>query len=266
MIYKNKLSEDYKNSSLSVEQRIESVGDNLVRVNSELALHQNQLYYIKKGIVEKAMAYYQDAKPDIREKLVEAFQEMEYGFVTNDVVGFCSAVYQQLEIISNYTLFDALKLNENIVCDTIARKCSFQPNHTLNRLTGLYVWDKPSKDKKFIDLNVADDRAKYFSEFYLKTGIKDGKCELRIYFGNKLNLLYGFYIHKHETNPSDKSTAYYFYNNNFQITSKVKDIRDAKEHGLPSTPLANWAVKDYFEAFKVLSDLYQRIPELKVVV
>jgi hypothetical protein len=263
MIHKNKLSEDYKDSSLPVEKRIESVGNNLGIVSSELELHQNQLYFIKKGIVFKAMSFYQDAHVDIRENLIEAFQEMEYAFITNDISGFCSAVYRQLEIFCNHSLFVSKKLNDNISFDSSTQKCAVQPSNGLNRLTGSFVWDSSLKNKKFIDFSVSADKQKYFSAYYLQTVAKSGKCELKITFANKLNLLYGFHIHKAESNPKDKSVVYYFYNNNFMLTSKVKDIRDAKEHGIKSTHLSNWTTKDYFESFKVLNDLYHKIPDLK---
>lgn len=263
MIHKNNLSEDYKNSALTVEQRIESVGDNLVKVNSELELHQNQLYYIKKGIVQKAMAYYQDAKPAIKENLIEAFQEMEYAFVTNEVSAFCSAVYRQMEVICNHVLFVSRNLNDNILFDAVARKCAVQPNHGLNALSGSFVWETNRGGKSFINFAVPAEKEQYFSRFYLQTVSKSGTCQLRISFANKLNLIYGFYIHKPETNPNDNSVVYYFYNNNFVITNKVKEIRDAKEHGLQSNYLSGWTAKDYFEALKVLHDLYQKIPDLK---
>jgi len=263
MIHKNELSEDYKNSSLSVEQRIESVGNNLSKINSELELHQSEIYFIKKGIVLKALNFYQDANAAIKETLVEAFQEMEFAFITNDVRTFCSAVHRQLETFCNYTLFVSRKLNDNISFDANTKKCSVQPVHGLNSLTGSYVWDSRTKGKMFIDFSVAGEKEKYFSAYYLQTLSKSGVCELKITFANKMNLLYGFYMHKQETNPNDKTATYYFYNNNFKLTTKVKDIRDEKEHGIKSTHLVGWITKDYFEAFKVLSDLYHKIPDLK---
>ena len=79
---KNNFNEDFKNASLSMEKRIESIGDNLLKVNSELELHQSELYLVKKGILLKAHGYYGNANILIKENLVDTFQEMEWAFVT----------------------------------------------------------------------------------------------------------------------------------------------------------------------------------------
>jgi len=119
---KNHLNEDYKNHALSIDKRIESIGDNLVKMSSEFEPFQNELYLVKKGILVKAQGFYDDANLLIKENLVETFQEMEWAFVTNNISTFCAAVYRQLEIFSNHCLFEVKKCNDNITVDPATKK------------------------------------------------------------------------------------------------------------------------------------------------
>ena len=260
---KNNLNEEYKNSALSVEKRIETIGDNLSKVNSELELHQNELYLVKKGILIKAQGYYSDANVLIKENLIDTFQEMEWAFITNNLSVFCASIYRQLEIFTNHCLFEVKKCNENISID-ITRKPIVEPNNFINLLGGWYIYDYKTKGNKFVDFTNAADKKLYIEPYYLKTSINNKKGVLNISFPNKLNLLFGLYINKKKINPL-VSKEYFLMNNGYsELTIRIKDIRDAKEHGIPSKYSATWKVKDYLEAIKVVHELYQRIHDLKI--
>ena len=86
---------------------------------------------------------------------------------------------------------------------------------------------------------------------------------MNISFPNKLNLIFGLYLNKKIANPVD-GKEYHLMNNGYsELTQRIKDIRDSKEHGIPSKYSASWVTKDYLEAIKVVHELYQRIPDLK---
>lgn len=260
IIQENILNPDYKNAALTSEQKIESIGDNLSKVNSELAFHQNELYTIKKGIVKKANRYYENANAAIKDNLIEAFQDMEWAFVTYDISSFCAAIYRQLEIFSNHCLITVKRCNDNIILDASGRNYIVGPAHFINSFPGWYVWDSTTRRETFVNFTNAADKQKYIEPFYLKTSKNGGIGVLNISFPNKLNLIVGLYINKQITNSG---TSYYYINNIYSdITRKIKDIRDAREHGIVSAFLTGWTPKEFFDAFNVLHVLYQRIPDL----
>jgi hypothetical protein len=259
---KTPLNEDYKNPSLAIEKRVESIGDNLSLLTSELELHQNELYFVKRGISQKAASYYSSANPIIRENLIESIQEMEWSFVTDNVTGFCSAVYRQLEVFSNFILYDIKKCNDNINIDATTKKPVVLPNNFINSFTGWFVYDYKSKSNIFVDFSNSTDKKAFIEPFYLKTAINSGRGVLNISFPNKLNLIFGLYINK-KMKHSD-GNEYMLVNNGYsELTQRIKDIRDAKEHGIISKHLSSWQAKDYYDSMKVINELFQRIPDLK---
>ncbi|MBK6446515.1 MAG: hypothetical protein IPG90_14320 [Bacteroidetes bacterium] len=260
---KNNFNEDFKNASLSMEKRIESIGDNLLKVNSELELHQSELYLVKKGILLKAHGYYGNANILIKENLVDTFQEMEWAFVTNSLSSFCASVYRQLEIFTNHCLFEVKKCNDNVDLDATGRNPKVNSAHYINSFPGWYIYEYRTKTNKFIDFSNATDKQTFIEPYYLKTATKDRKGVLNISFPNKLNLIFGLYLNKKIANPVD-GKEYHLMNNGYsELTQRIKDIRDSKEHGIPSKYSASWVTKDYLEAIKVVHELYQRIPDLK---
>jgi hypothetical protein len=262
LINKNLLNEDYKNSSLEIEKRVESIGDNLSLLTSELELHQNELYFVRRGISQKACGYYNKANSLIRQNLIESMQEMEWSFVTNNITGFCSAVYRQLEVFTNFILFDIKKCNENIDIDAATQKPVVLSNHFINTFSGFFVYDYKAKLNVFVDFSSSADKKKYIEPYYLKTATNGGKGVLNISFPNKLNLIFGLYINK-RIKHSD-SNEYILVNNGYsELTQRIKDIRDAKEHGIVSKHLSSWQTKDYYDSMKVLNELFQRISDLK---
>jgi hypothetical protein len=259
---KTPLNEDYKNPSLAIEKRVESIGDNLSLLTSELEIHQNELYFVKRGISQKAGSYYTNANSIIRQNLIESMQEMEWSFVTDNITGFCSAVYRQLEVYTNFILFDIKKCNENINIDAITKKPVVLASHFLNSFTGWFVYDYKTKSNKFVDFTNSADKKNYIEPYYLKIAINSGNGVLNISFPNKLNLIFGLYINK-KIKHSD-SNEYILVNNGYsELTQRIKDIRDAKEHGIVSKHLSSWQTKDYYESMKVINELFQRIPDLK---
>jgi hypothetical protein len=262
LIYNTPLNEDYKNPSLAIEKRVESIGDNLSLLSSELELHQNELYFVKRGISQKASKYYNNANSLIRQNLIESMQEMEWSFVTDNITGFCSAVYRQLEVFTNFILFEIKKCNDNINIDAETQKPVVLPNHFINSFTGWFVYDSKAKSNVFVDFKKSKDKENYIEPYYLKTTINSGKGVLNISFPNKLNLIFGLYINK-KIKHSD-GIEYILVNNGYsELTQRIKDIRDAKEHGIVSKHLSSWQAKDYYESMKVLNELFQRIPDLK---
>ena len=259
---KTPLNEDYKNPSLAIEKRVESIGDNLSLLTSELELHQNELYFVKRGISQKSSSYYNNANSLIRQNLIESMQEMEWSFVTDNITGFCSAVYRQLEVFTNYILFDIKKCNDNINIDATTKKPVVLSSHFINSFTGWFVYDYKVKSNVFVDFNSSTDKKNYIEPYYLKTATNSGKGVLNISFPNKLNLIFGLYINK-KIKHSD-GNEYILVNNGYsELTQRIKDIRDAKEHGIVSKHLSSWQAKDYYESMKVLNELFQRIPDLK---
>ena len=259
---KTQLNNDYKNPSLSVEKRVESIGDNLSKLTSELELHQNELFFVKRGISQKASNYYQKAIASIRDNLIESMEEMEWCFSTDNITGFCSAVYRQLEVFTNFILFDIRRCNDNIIIDALTKKTVVLPTNFINTFTGWFVYDSKLKTSVFIDFSIDTDKKKYIEPYYLKTAINSGKGVLNISFPNKLNLIFGIYINK-KLKHTD-GNEYLLVNNSYsELTQRIKDIRDAKEHGIISKHLSSWQVKDYYESMKVLNELFQRIPDIK---
>ena len=260
---KTPLNEDYKNPSLAIEKRVESIGDNLLRLSSELELHQNELYFVKRGIIQKASLYYSDANSLIKNNLIESMQEMEWSFATHNVTGFCSAVYRQLEIFCNHILFEIKRCNDNITIDNITNKPVISGSHFINNFAGWFIYDYTSKSNKFVDFAATtSDKKKFIEPYYLKTAVNNKQGVLNISFPNKLNLIFGLYINKkiRHTDAND----YILVNNGYsEITQRIKDIRDAKEHGIVSKYFSSWQAKDYYESMKIINELFQRIPDLK---
>jgi hypothetical protein len=221
------------------------------------------LYFVKRGITQKALLYYRKANDSIKNNLIESMQEMEWSFVTDNVTGFCSAVYRQLEIFSNYILVEVKRCNENIKTDTVDNKlvAVVLPTHFINQFPGWFVYDSSSKSNKFVDFTNAIDKKKYIEPYYLKTAINNRKGVLNISFPNKLNLIFGIYINKE--NKHTDGNQYILANNGYsELTQRIKDIRDAKEHGIISKHFSSWQAKDYYDSMKLVNELFQRIPAL----
>ncbi len=262
MIYNNVLKA-VNDSKLTADKKIEILAENLASVSSEIELHQNELYFIKKGIILKSNAYYKDANPKIKADLIIAFREMEWALVVADVTAFCNAIYRQLEIFSNYVLFDHLKFNDNLVLS--GTKFIAGPNHFLNKLNGCFI--NESRSEKFIDFSIAADKA-YMDRYYLgaESRKENGKQVgyLRINFANKMNLLYGIFFNSEIENKADGKKYKYLYNHSFKLTNILKDIRDAREHGLQSKHLINWEARHYFDSIKLVHDIYFGIKDLRI--
>ncbi len=264
IIIKNNLNNDFADTSLSVEKRLVSIGNNLLKVNSELEMHQSELYLVKQGIMVKSNDYYSKAKCEIKENLVDAFQHMEWSFISNNISSFCTSVYRQLEIFTNHCLFDVKRCNENIDFDSKANKFKVNGSHFLNTFSGWYIYDSRKKANRFIDFKNSNDKQEFIEPYYFKTAKKDNKGVLNISLTNKLNLIFGLYINKKITNPKDNQD-YHFMNNRYSdLTLQIKDIRDAKEHGIPSKHYEKWETQKYFEAIKLVQEIYQRVKDLKV--
>jgi hypothetical protein len=261
LVQKTELNEDYKNASLSLDKRVESIGENLSILSSELELHQNELYFVKRGITQKAATYYAKANSSIKNNLIESMQEMEWSFVTDNVTGFCSAVYRQLEIFTNYILFEIKKCNDNISIDPASNKPVIGADNFINKYDGWFIYDYTTKSNKFVAFINPTDKKKFIEPYYLKTATNNKQGVLNISFPNKLNLTFGLYINK-KIKHSD-GNEYILVNNGYsELTQRIKDIRDSKEHGIISKHFSSWQTKDYYDSMKVLNELYQRIPDL----